>query len=249
MSRLEEVLGTALLKARQSQQGLKQTLPLSALSPSAQPRKRFEGLSELAASIQERGILQPLLVRPAGEDRYEIVAGERRFRAAELAGLGEVPVVVLEVDEITARQIALVENLQREDLNPYEETLAVVELLALELGKSREEVAGLLRRMRDEARGKVSHNVMGGPAAQKVEEVFRDPQLRAELLEEVRQGLSLRDLKGKVRALAASAQAPDPLAWHREAVRRLGRADFQRLPDEKRAKAEELLRQLMQLLD
>lgn len=174
MSRLEQVLGTALLKAERIKEGRsKLTLPLSALSPTPQPRKRFEKLAELAASIKERGILQPLLVRPLENGQYAIIAGERRYRAAELAGLTEAPVVILEVDEATASQIALVENLQREDLNPYEETLGILALLQMRLEKGREEVVGLLQRMRDEVRGKVPHNVMGNPEAVLVEEIFQ----------------------------------------------------------------------------
>ncbi len=87
-----------------------------------QPRRTFrtEPLDELIASIRERGVLQPLLVRPAGED-YELIAGERRLRAAVAAGLGEVPVRVMAVDDREALELALVENLQREDLDPIEE--------------------------------------------------------------------------------------------------------------------------------
>lgn len=125
------------------------TLPLSALSPTPQPRRRFENLEKLAASIKERGVLQPLLVRPT-KDGYAIIAGERRFRAAQMAGLTEVPVVILEVDEPTAHKVALAENLQREDLNPYEETLGILSLLEMRLNKGREEVIGLLHRMRNE---------------------------------------------------------------------------------------------------
>ncbi|MDW8358209.1 MAG: ParB/RepB/Spo0J family partition protein [Thermus sp.] len=151
------------------------TVPLTQLLPRPQPRRRFDeaALATLADSIRAHGVLEPLLVRPVGEGRYEIIAGERRYRAAKLAGLSEVPVSVLEADEKTAQALALMENLQREDLNPYEETLGVLDLLALELGKEREEVVGLLHRMRDERKGKVPHNVMGSPEAGKVEEVFR----------------------------------------------------------------------------
>jgi ParB family chromosome partitioning protein len=149
------------------------SLPLEALVPSPQPRRRFEALEALAQSIREKGVLQPLLVRSLGDGRYAIVAGERRYRAAQMAGLTEVPVRVLEISEKEARLLALVENLQREDLNPYEETLGVLDLLSEELGKTREEVVSLLHRMRDEARGKVPHNVMGSPEAQRVEEIFR----------------------------------------------------------------------------
>jgi ParB family transcriptional regulator, chromosome partitioning protein len=148
-------------------------LPLEALLPSPQPRRRFENLEPLAQSIREKGVLQPLLVRPLGDGRYAIVAGERRYRAAKMAGLTEVPVRVLDLPEKEARLLALVENLQREDLNPYEETLGVLELLSEDLGKTREEVVALLHRMRDEARGKVPQNVLGNPEARRVEEVFR----------------------------------------------------------------------------
>jgi ParB family chromosome partitioning protein len=120
-------------------------LPLEALVPSPQPRKRFQNLEALAESIREKGVLQPLLVRPLGDGRYAIVAGERRYRAAKMAGLAQVPVRVLDLSEKEARLLALVENLQREDLNPYEETLGVLDLLSEELGKTREEVVGLLR--------------------------------------------------------------------------------------------------------
>ncbi|MEZ0348099.1 MAG: ParB/RepB/Spo0J family partition protein [Thermus sp.] len=148
-------------------------LPLEALVPSPQPRKRFEGLEALAHSIREKGVLQPLLVRPLGDGKYAIVAGERRYRAARMAGLSEVPVRVVELSEKEARLFALVENLQREDLNPYEETVGVLALLSEDLGKPVEEVVGLLRRMRKEKRGEAGHNVMASPEAQRVEEVFQ----------------------------------------------------------------------------
>ncbi|WP_038055025.1 ParB/RepB/Spo0J family partition protein [Thermus amyloliquefaciens] len=116
-------------------------LPLSAIRPNPhQPRRRFsqEGLEELAASIREKGLLQPLLVRPKGEG-YELVAGERRLRAAELAGLREVPVVIRDLTDQEAMEVALVENLQREDLTPLEEARGYQALL--DLGLTQEEVA------------------------------------------------------------------------------------------------------------
>jgi ParB family chromosome partitioning protein len=157
----------------QKSEGQGETLPLSALVPQAQPRRRFEGLEGLARSIREQGVLQPLLVRPLGNGRYAIVAGERRYRAAKMAGLAEAPVRVLDLPEKEARLLALLENLQREDLNPYEETLGVLELLSEELAKSRAEVVSLLRRMRKERRGEAGHNVMASPEAQRVEETFK----------------------------------------------------------------------------
>jgi len=120
-----------------------------------QPRRVFDEatLSELAASIAEKGVLQPLLVRPC-EDGYEIVAGERRFRAAQQAGLDRVPVVVRELSDQETLEIAIVENLQREDLNPVEEARAFRQLMgygltqeavAQAVGKSRSAVANTLR--------------------------------------------------------------------------------------------------------
>jgi ParB family chromosome partitioning protein len=266
-------------------------LPLEALLPSPQPRRRFENLEALAESIREKGVLQPLLVRPLGDGRYAIVAGERRYRAAKMAGLAEVPVRVLDLSEKEARLLALVENLQREDLNPYEETLGVLELLSEELGKTREEVVTLLHRMRDEARGKVPRNVAGNPEAQKVEAVFRalgrmtwetfvrhrlpllglpedlraaleegalpytaalelkkvkDPEARARLLEEAKGGLSLRELKARVREVMAKEKAPP--AWHKEVASRLARLDPESLPPEKRRAVERYLKALLKLL-
>jgi ParB family chromosome partitioning protein len=269
-----------------------EVVPLSVLVPQAQPRRRFENLEALAESIREKGVLQPLLVRPLGDGRYAIVAGERRYRAAKMAGLAEVPVRVLDLSEKEARLLALMENLQREDLNPYEETLGVLELLSEELGKTREEVVGLLRRMRKEKRGEAGHNVMASPEAQRVEEVFKalgrmtwesfvqnrlpllglpedlraaleegaipytaalelkkvkDPEARARLLEEAKGGLSLRELKARVREVMAKEKTPPP--WHKEVATRLARLDPESLPPEKRRAVEEKVRELLALLE
>lgn len=133
-------------------------LKISLVDPkSDQPRKYFdrEALEELAASITENGLLQPILVREYGEDRYQIIAGERRFRASKLAGLSEIPAIVLEKDDRKAAEIALIENIQREDLNPIEEALGyralaeeyglTQEELSQRVGKSRSAVANMLR--------------------------------------------------------------------------------------------------------
>jgi ParB family transcriptional regulator, chromosome partitioning protein len=123
---------------------------------SFQPRKDFsqESLQELADSIREQGIVQPLIVRRAG-DRFELIAGERRWRAAQLAGLSRVPIVVREADDRTVLELALVENLQRENLNPMEEAQGYAQLIeqfqltqeqaAVKVGKSRALVANALR--------------------------------------------------------------------------------------------------------
>ena len=266
-------------------------LPLDLLVPSPQPRKRFENLEALAESVREKGVLQPLLVRPLGDGRYAIVAGERRYRAARMAGLSEVPVRVVELSEKEARLLALVENLQRDDLNPYEETVGVLALLSEDLGRPVEEVVGLLRRMRKEKRGEAGQNVLASPEAQRVEEVFqalgrmtwesfvqarlpllglpedlraaleegaipytaalelkkvKDEGLRKALLEEARAGLSLRDLKARVREALKREKAPKP--WHREVGERLMRLDLEALPPEKRAEVEELLERLERVL-
>jgi ParB family chromosome partitioning protein len=122
-----------------------------------QPRKYFdkEALDQLAESIVENGLLQPILVREYGEGRYQIIAGERRFRASKLAGLNEIPAIVLEKDDKNAAQIALIENIQREDLNPIEEALAYKALaeeydmtqeeLSKQVGKSRSAIANAVR--------------------------------------------------------------------------------------------------------
>ena len=125
-----------------------------------QPRKNFaeEPLADLAASIREKGVLSPILVRPIGIDRYEIVAGERRWRAAQMAQLHDVPVVVREIADDQALEIAIIENVQRADLNAIEEGTAYEELIsrfgrtqedvAREVGKSRSHVANTIRLLR-----------------------------------------------------------------------------------------------------
>ncbi|HEY9881489.1 MAG TPA: ParB/RepB/Spo0J family partition protein [Leptolyngbyaceae cyanobacterium] len=114
--------------------------------PVKQPRRYFdpEKLAQLIKSIKEHGILEPLLVRPIVGGEYELVAGERRLRAARELGLVEIPIVSRDLDEKQALQIALMENLQREDLNPVEETEAVLDLLAIALDVDRSEVVSLL---------------------------------------------------------------------------------------------------------
>ena len=135
-----------------------ETLPLREIEPDPdQPRKTFddETLGELAASIAEHGLLQPIAVRPHGLGNYLIVAGERRWRACRMAGLNEVPVIVKDVTDEQAMELALVENLQREDLDPVEEAMGIRDLMtrcdltqeqaAQKLGKSRSALANSLR--------------------------------------------------------------------------------------------------------
>ena len=134
------------------------SLPISQVeSYSGQPRKHFdeESLQELADSITEHGIIQPLTVRKLSSGYYQIIAGERRWRAARLAGLQEVPVIVMEADDRKAAELAMIENLQREDLNPMEEAAGFQSLIetyhmtqeeaAERVGKSRSAVTNALR--------------------------------------------------------------------------------------------------------
>ncbi len=133
-------------------------LKISLVDPkSDQPRKYFDkdALEELSASIAENGLLQPILVREYGDGRYQIIAGERRFRASKLAGLTEIPAIVLDKDDRKSAEIALIENIQREDLNPLEEALGYKALadeygltqeeLSQKVGKSRSAIANMLR--------------------------------------------------------------------------------------------------------
>ena len=133
-------------------------IKLSMIDPkSDQPRKYFDkaALEELAASIAENGLLQPILVREYANGRYQIIAGERRFRASKIAGLSEIPAIVLERDDRKVAEIALIENIQREDLNPVEEAMAyralikeydlTQEELSEKVGKSRSAIANTMR--------------------------------------------------------------------------------------------------------
>lgn len=134
------------------------TLPLSEIVPNKeQPRKTFDegALAELADSIRQHGVLQPLLVRPMPSGGYQLVAGERRWRASRMAELKEVPVVIKELSDVETMEIAIIENLQREDLNPIEEAEGLQALIdrcgftqeavALSVGKSRPAIANSLR--------------------------------------------------------------------------------------------------------
>lgn len=134
------------------------TLPVGQLQPGKyQPRTHMDqaSLSELADSIKAQGIMQPILVRPAGQDKHEIIAGERRWRAAQLAGLSEVPVMVREIPDEAALAMSLIENIQRENLNPLEEANGIQRLIdefgmthqaaAEAVGRSRSAVTNLLR--------------------------------------------------------------------------------------------------------
>ena len=151
----------ALLAANReddSAKGELQTLPTDALQPGKyQPRTRMDpgSLEELAASIKAQGVMQPILVRPIGDDEYEIIAGERRWRSAQIAGLDAVPCLVREIPDDAALAMSLIENIQREDLNPLEEAGGIQRLIdefamthqqaADAVGRSRPAASNLLR--------------------------------------------------------------------------------------------------------
>ncbi|HHW56271.1 MAG TPA: ParB/RepB/Spo0J family partition protein [Clostridia bacterium] len=148
----------ALIPEYQTEEiGSIETLNIADIFPNQyQPRKNFdeESLNELAESIKEHGIIQPIIVRRS-QDRYEIVAGERRWRAAKIAGLSEIPAIVKDFDDLKVMEIALIENLQREDLNPIEEARAYKALMeqfnltqeeiSKRVGKSRSSIANSIR--------------------------------------------------------------------------------------------------------
>ena len=136
---LGALLGDAAL---QSQEGGSLSLPISQVEPGLkQPRKRFDddSIADLADSIRTHGIIQPLTVRRLSSGYYQIIAGERRWRAAKLAGLSEVPAVIIEADDRTVMELGLIENLQREDLNPIFEAHGYRTLM-VEFGLTQDEV-------------------------------------------------------------------------------------------------------------
>lgn len=185
------------------------TLKITEIEPNRdQPRKVFdsENLERLADSIAEHGVIQPLTVRPYG-DGYQIVAGERRWRAARMAGLSEVPVRIMELSDVQTMQIALIENLQREDLNPIEEAMGYQELIerfdmkqedvAKKVGKARSSVANSLRLLSLPEDVRVM--VRGGELSKghcKAIMACQDEKLMAELANKViKEGVSVRALE------------------------------------------------------
>ena len=209
---------------REEPKGGVSTLRISQLDPKGdQPRKYFdtEALSELAESISAHGVLQPILVRAAGEDRYQIIAGERRFRASKMAGLSEVPVVILSSTEEEAAEIALIENIQREDLNPIEEAAAyralaveyhlTQEEISRRIGKSRSAIANALRLLDlpDPVRARVISGELSAGHARALLglHTLEDMRELADLI--VEKGLSVRAAEEAVRKYNRRAAAEE----------------------------------------
>ncbi|MBD1834970.1 ParB/RepB/Spo0J family partition protein [Cyanobacteria bacterium FACHB-472] len=151
-----------------------QLVPIEKIQSQEQPRRYFDPqkLEQLVQSVKEHGILEPLLVRPLSSGEYGLVAGERRYRAARAVGLSEVPVVVRSLSDSEALQLALIENLQREDLNPIEQTEGILQLLSLKLGRAVPEVVSLLYRMQNAVAGKITDNVISNSESEGVKEIF-----------------------------------------------------------------------------
>jgi len=179
-----------------------------------QPRKDFsaESLRELADSIQEQGIVQPLIVRPQGNN-FELIAGERRWRAAQIAGLKEVPVIVREADDRAVLEMALIENLQRENLNAIEEALGYAqlvsqfqltqELVATKVGKSRAVVANALRLLKlpNELQGFIREGRLSVGHAKVILGLTEEKQQRAAAERVIKEALNVRQTEGLVAKL------------------------------------------------
>jgi ParB family chromosome partitioning protein len=188
-----------------------------------QPRREFDpdSLRELADSIAAQGVIQPVVVRAVENDRYELIAGERRWRAAQQAGLDEIPVVIKEVTEEAAMAMGLIENIQREDLNPLEEANALSRLLhefglthqevAKAVGKSRTTVTNLLRllELNEEVKGLVENGRLEMGHARTLLGLKGEDQTKAANLV-VSQGLSVRETERLVRRLQSESENPKP---------------------------------------
>ena len=160
-----------------------QTLPISRVEPRKdQPRREFDpaAIEELAASIREYGLIQPITVRPLDKGYYQIIAGERRWRASRAAGLKEVPVRILEADDKLAMELALVENLQREDLNPMEEAAGYKKLMD-DYGLTQEQVATRVQKSRPAVTNALRLLSLGETLQKKVSSESSPPATRGRL--------------------------------------------------------------------
>ena len=237
---LSALLGDDVIAAK-DERASSLLLPISQVeSCSTQPRKSFdpEALSDLADSIRVHGIIQPLTVRKLQSGYYQIIAGERRWRAARMAGLTQVPAVVIEADDRKAMELAMIENLQREDLNPMEEAEGYHTLMeqygltqeetSQRVGKSRSAVANALRLLNlcKEVRALVEEGKLTGGHARALVPLTADMQQKAAAVI-VKDDLSVRQTELLVKKLTAEKKdkpAKDPTAvdYAAEAARELG---------------------------
>ena len=217
---LGALMGDAALQTQESGSVF---LPISQVEPGLnQPRKRFDeqALADLADSIREHGIIQPLTVRRLNSGYYQIIAGERRWRAAKQAGLAEVPAVILEADDKKVMELGLIENLQREDLNPMEEAEGYLLLLtdygmtqeevARRMGKSRPAVANALRltALPPAVRDMLVEGTLTAGHGRAVLMVEGEAAQEAFAQEIVRQGLSVRQAEGPAKKFSLTPAAP-----------------------------------------
>lgn len=235
---LGALLGDAAL---QSQEGGSVSLPLAQVEPGLkQPRKRFdeETLADLADSIRTHGIIQPLTVRRLSSGYYQIIAGERRWRAAKLAGLSEVPAVIIEADDRKVMELGLIENLQREDLNPMEEAMGYRTLMeeygltqeetAQRVGKSRPAVANALRliALPDAIRHLVEEGQLAAGHARALLSISSSTLQKKLAQKIIAEGLSVRQTEALAKRFAreeaqeetAYAAPPDPMKLYRDAA-------------------------------
>ncbi|MBT8485571.1 MAG: ParB/RepB/Spo0J family partition protein [Phycisphaerales bacterium] len=204
------------------------TVPVDSIRPNPfQPRQDFDeaALATLAESIRRSGLMQPIIVRPAGARRYELIAGERRWRAAQLAGLGHLPAIVRELDDREAMEWALVENLQREDLNPIERAEAFQRLaaehslthraIAESVGVDRSNVTNHLRLLEldEETQTLVREGVLSGGHGRALLAFANLDARRRLAARAAREGWSVRDLERRARSQSSAAttnKSPSP---------------------------------------
>jgi len=207
-------------------------LPISQIEPYAnQPRHHFDedALQDLADSIREHGIIQPLTVRRLSSGYYQIIAGERRWRAARLAGLSDVPVVIIEADDKKAMELALIENLQRADLNPIEEALGYQELMgtyemtqeqdAARVGKSRPAITNALRLLNlpEDMQNMLERGEMTAGHARTLLSFKNEDQMKAAARRVTMEGSSVRELE----KMAKRANEEKPEKADKPAKRRI----------------------------
>ncbi len=237
---LGALLGEAALTPQDSGSAL---LPLSQIEPGLnQPRKHFDedALNDLAESIRTHGLLQPITVRHLPSGYYQIIAGERRWRAARLAGLTQVPVIVVEADDRAVMELGLIENLQREDLNPIEEAAGYRVLMedygltqeeaAQRVGKSRSNLANTMRLLAlpTEVQWLLEQGTLSAGHGRALL-ALPTPLLQTQLAEKaVRTGMSVREVEAQVKRLLkeletpAQEKPPDPMSLYlREAEKNL----------------------------
>lgn len=216
----------ALFNDNSADNGASVNVRLTEIEPNRdQPRQDFDeqALSELADSIAAHGLIQPIVVRPTAEGTYKIIAGERRWRACRMAGLDTVPVVVKEVDDKALTELALIENLQREDLNDIELALGFKALMesygltqeqvAQSMGKSRSAVTNTLRllSLKDSELDAVRHGIISAGHARALL-ACEDEEIRAEMLDKAKKGASVRELEKMAAAVKKSKTEKKPKA-------------------------------------